>query len=184
MMKKDVVKRATVAGLIMQGYSDEDIHSSTNAGWDMINEIRSNLPDELWQQNHEWIPPEDIENCNIQQLIQRNLELGIKAQINISKLTYDNEWLKKQTAADIATLYSDLSDKSVRLLAAQQRAAERRQLLPSGGTPLNGSPDIEMEAEEHGSDTGLGGEESQTQETSSVSSNGEAAWTEEIHSPS
>jgi len=48
-----------------------------------------------------------------------NLE-AIKAQ---SEFTKDVQWLKKQTASDLAVLYGVMTDKSIRLLEAMSNAA-------------------------------------------------------------
>lgn len=51
-------------------------------------------------------------------LLLELLEKNVRSLIAISELTADKEWLKKQGAAEIATLFGVKHDKAVRMIEA------------------------------------------------------------------
>lgn len=77
------------------------------------------------------IPVEQLEQVGTQkadriaELIAKNLEASFQARENILKQTENAEWLNKQSAAELATLYGVAADKEFRVLEAIQTAHEQ-----------------------------------------------------------
>ena len=101
---------------------DTIAHTSevTGASVSMVERVRSQIPPEIKESLR------SAQSNKISQLIEESLTEMLQAQINILKVTYDEVWVGAQRAPELATFFGVTNDKSVRLLAAIQRANERR----------------------------------------------------------
>lgn len=80
-----------------------------------------------------------VDNTNdrgarIDTLVFEFLEEGFESLKRISRLTNNNEWLQKQTAVELATLYGIKADRNIKLLQVIDQAtkAEESEELVSG----------------------------------------------------
>lgn len=88
--------------------------------------IRNECPDELLQ----FVEIAKAEK--ITALVEKNLEENLLAMNRIVKVTEDEAWIKAQRAPELATLYGVINDKTVRILAAIERANDRARMEQRG----------------------------------------------------
>lgn len=118
------VKAAAVAGLLV-GKTQSEVAEELGLSQPTVSRIDKSIPNEY---------REIIEDNRLQQyqvsisnLVQQNLEASLKATINIATLTGDEEWIQKQNARDLATLYGVTTDKIVYILRGLERAELARE---------------------------------------------------------
>lgn len=95
-----------------------------------VNQIaeRYNMPKSTVSRLKKAIPKEQLEQVGTQKgehladLIAANLEASMKARENILNQTKNVEWLNRQSAAELATLYGVAADKEFRVLEAIENA--------------------------------------------------------------
>jgi transposase-like protein len=104
--------KATVMAALLQGQSighvakEYKIPRGTVANW--AGQVRN--------QNYNPVPTEKKER--IGSLIIDNLEAELETMIAMQDVFKDKEWLKKQSASELAVLYGVLKDKNIRVLEA------------------------------------------------------------------
>jgi hypothetical protein len=103
----------------ISGHTIAQTVESTGATPSMVERVRANVPKEVKEQL------KASQSNHISELIEESLSEMLQAQINILRVTNDEVWLKAQRAPELATFFGVTNDKSVRLLAAIQRANER-----------------------------------------------------------
>lgn len=92
---------------------------------------RFNIPHSTVSRLKTEIPQEKLDEVGrkkgdrIAELITQNLELSFTAMNNIANQTNNDEWLSKQNADDLATLFGVTADKVFRVLEAIQNAQEQ-----------------------------------------------------------
>lgn len=109
-------KKAVVLAALLQGQG--------------VNEISRNyqIPIASVSRIKKLIPADRLEQVGIQKadrladLIALNLEASFEARQNILKQTENADWLNKQSAAELATLYGVAADKEFRVLEAIENA--------------------------------------------------------------
>lgn len=117
---------ASVISLWASGATIEETCEKTGLSWTTVYRIRTELDPEFVQLFNK------AKTNEVAQLIEEGLKQSLKATINIVNVTEDEAWLKAQRAPELATLYGVVSDKTVRILAAIERANEREsQNLPN-----------------------------------------------------
>lgn len=77
------------------------------------------------------IPEKELQQLAIQKketigdLVERHLRASLEACVKVAEQANNADWLSKQSSDSLAVFYGVLSDKSIRLLEAGQRAQER-----------------------------------------------------------
>lgn len=95
------------------------------------------------------LTPEFIELFNraktneVSHLIEEGLKANLIATTNIVKVTNDEAWIKSQRAPELATFFGVISDKTVRILAAIERANERQDSRRFETVPETGTSPLE-----------------------------------------
>src|SRR5262245_6413656 len=64
----------------------------------------------------------------IEDLLGEYLEQTLRANLAQLKVFADDNWIRTQTAGELATLHGVIFDKAVRILDAARRAGEQRQI--------------------------------------------------------
>lgn len=117
-------KAAAVAGLLV-GKTQLELAEELGLSQSTISRIDKSIPKEY----REIIEDNKLVQyqVNITNLVQQNLEASLLATIEIANLAKNGEWLEKQNAKDVAALYSSISNQSIRVLGALERAEQQRQ---------------------------------------------------------
>lgn len=100
-----------------------------------VNEISAkyNIPKATVSRLKKVIPTAELERIGTQkadrlaELISNNLEASFEARGNILKQTQDAQWLSRQSASELATLYGVAADKEFRVLEAIENARQQEQ---------------------------------------------------------
>lgn len=115
-------KKAKIIAALMAGHSPAKVATDFKVDKSTVSRIKSALPSHDLQQ----VATEKKER--LVDLIESHLTESLKAAALIAKQTQDELWRSKQSAENLAIFYGVLSDKSIRLLEAAQRAQELRSL--------------------------------------------------------
>lgn len=86
-----------------------------------VSRLKKEIPDEQLGQI------ETKKGERIAELISLNLELSFQAMNNIANQTANAQWLSKQNAHDLATLFGVTADKVFRVLDAIEQAQAREE---------------------------------------------------------
>jgi hypothetical protein len=105
------------------GTSMVDTSKKLDVPESMVARVRGNCPEELQ------FYIEGGKTDKITELVEKGLEENLLAMNRIVEVTKDEVWLAAQRATELATFFGVISDKTVRVLAAIERANERRLLL-------------------------------------------------------
>jgi hypothetical protein len=108
-----------IMAMIAMGYTRVDIVEQANVSKATVDRVRAALPQEYLDLL------EAAKTNEIAQLIEENLRETLASMIRITRITNNEAWLIAQRAPELATLYGVFSDKTVRVLAAIERANER-----------------------------------------------------------
>lgn len=126
--KKPLISGAKLAKVIHLTYIGQSLHfiaDETGLSLSTIHRIRKGIPEEILKQH------EIIEQNEIGKLIMEGLKANLEATQRIVEVTKDEVWLKAQRAPELGTFYGIISDKTVRILSAMERAAEQQQIATS-----------------------------------------------------
>ena len=109
---------AQALAMMMLGASVQEISDKLAIPKQTISEWRAYLPAELGQVRTK---KEDVED-----LLGQYLEKSLRAILAQLDVIGDPDWIRTQTAGELATLHGVVFDKSVRVYDAARRAAEQR----------------------------------------------------------
>lgn len=110
---------AKVITLLVSGKTNEEIANELDISESFVFRIRTELP-------HEFLEFFSSAKTNeISSLIEAGLKAQLEAMTKIVEVTNDEIWLKAQRAPELATFFGVINDKTVRVLAAIERADER-----------------------------------------------------------
>ncbi len=109
-------KKAVVLAALLAGQGVNEISSTYNIPKSTVSRLKATIPKEQLEQ----VGTQKAEN--LADLIAKNLEASFQARANILKQTENADWLNKQSAAELATLYGVAADKEFRVLEAIQNA--------------------------------------------------------------
>lgn len=142
--RKDLIQWEKVVSMTlalwMIGTPISQIQETVGISHVTVNRIINNLPAE---DRARFVQSKTNE---VSVLIQEHLTSSLKALIKIVKVTDDEDWLKLQRAPELATLFGVVSDKTVRLLAAIERANEWDRLGGQQALPEARETALEIEA--------------------------------------
>lgn len=110
-------QKSKIYACLMQGMRPIDIAEQCGVSPSSVSRVKASMPRELLNQ----MKSEEVER--ISGLVMMQLEVGIESSIAIAKQGQDDEWRKAQPAAQLATFYGVITDKSIRLLEASEAAA-------------------------------------------------------------
>lgn len=111
------VQAQIIAALLTgQFQTDEQVAEATGVSKHTVGRIRKQIPAEYLRQ------VELLKKDRIGELVGEYLEESLRSLIRIDQVTLSDEWLWRQDAASLATLYGVKADKAYRLLEAIERA--------------------------------------------------------------
>jgi hypothetical protein len=109
--------RAQVIAALLEGQGVTQIAAKYRLAQSTVSGLRKEIPAEKLDEVR------SKKRDDLAQLIASNLEAAFAALTNILNITRDPNWLKKQSAAELATMYGVISDKNFRILEAIDNAA-------------------------------------------------------------
>lgn len=114
--------RATIIALILsaQFTTDSEIAKVARVSSSTVSRIKSAIPSHILKR------VDEVKKDVITELVQENLTEMMLSNIRIAKVTEDEIWLKKQSAAELTTLLGVQADKAFRILIAIDAAEEAR----------------------------------------------------------
>ncbi len=128
---------AQVITALVGGKTFKEISEEFGISEDWINRVKKKLSPEFVEYFA------SAKTNEISSLIEQGLKAQLKALIKMVEVTEDDVWLKTQRAPELATFFGVVNDKTVRILAAIERADERQRA-------------IEINAERHALPEGTG----------------------------
>lgn len=133
----DSERAAVIAGLLV-GKMASDIAEETGVSEPTVGRIKRKLPEELvrkMEAERQALEAEraefEREKESIINLVTQHLVASLKAGISLLEQAKDAEWRNRQNAAHLAILYGVVSDKSILILGAMQRAELKREAAQS-----------------------------------------------------
>ena len=110
---------AKVIACLACGKSIKETSAELDISEDWVVRVRKELPEDF-------IASFTAAKTNeISELIEQGLKAQLLAMIKMVEVTNDELWLKAQRAPELATFFGVVNDKTVRILAAIERADER-----------------------------------------------------------
>lgn len=127
---------AQVVTALVAGKTFKEISTEFGISEDWINRVKKKLPPEFIEYFA------SAKTNEISSLIEQGLKAQLKAMIKMVEVTEDDVWLKTQRAPELATFFGVVNDKTIRVLAAIERADERleRQDIPEPGENPQSGP--------------------------------------------
>lgn len=113
--------RAAVMAALLAGQGVNQVASEYNLDPSIVSRWKKAIPERDLQQLA------IVKQETIGDLVEMHLRTSLSACIKIANQTNDELWLSRQRADSLAVLFGVVSDKSIRLLEAGQRAQERIQ---------------------------------------------------------
>lgn len=133
---------AQIITCLVSGKTLEETSKELDVSFTWVERVRKELPSDFVQYFTE------AKTNQISELIEELIREQLIAMIKMVKVTDDELWLKAQRAPELATFFGVINDKTVRILAAIERADEReqerreRQVISPAGTALQSRPTI------------------------------------------
>lgn len=122
---------AKIITCLVSGKTIEETSKELDISETWVIRVRAELPQEFITQFAA------AKTNEISELIEQGLRAQLLAMIKMVEVTNDEVWLKAQRAPELATFFGVINDKTVRVLAAIERANERAQLereeIPAAG---------------------------------------------------
>lgn len=124
---------ATIINCFLSGEftTDKEIATHTGVSSNTVGRIRSKLPVTL----KTMVDSVNDRGARIDTLVFEFIAEGFESLKRISQVTADGEWLKKQTAVELATLYGVKADRNIKILElidrANQPAEQSEELIPA-----------------------------------------------------
>jgi hypothetical protein len=121
-------EKSAIIAMILCGHNNEYISQQTRVYPEVINKVRKRVPPALIDNSQ--VNIEENKNLrekllakynSVEYLVAKHLEVSLKGATAIAEKAMDAEWLHKQNAAELGTLYGILTDKSIRVLDALAR---------------------------------------------------------------
>lgn len=109
---------AQVISYVVQGLEDPEICALTKLPRKAVASIRNDVPKTILDEAA--VRSEGL----MASMVEEHLRQSLAAAVNITKQVYDQDWLKQQSAGELARFYSTLTDKSIQILEASERAKE------------------------------------------------------------
>jgi transposase len=109
-------KKAVVLAALLTGQGVNQIADKYKIPKSTVSRLKSKIPQEQLEQ----IGTQKADQ--LANLIAQNLEASFKARDNILRQTENADWLNKQSASELATLYGVAYDKDLRILEAIENA--------------------------------------------------------------
>lgn len=113
-------KKAVAIAALLTGETQEEAAKQSGLSQPTVSRLWSDLPEHLKERS--LTVRHEEKQFEIQGLVQENLVESLKATTKIAQQAHDADWVKKQDAAQLATFYGVISDKTVRILGALERA--------------------------------------------------------------
>lgn len=111
----DSTKAAVIAALL-EGQAVSQVAATYKVSEATASRLRKALPVEKLKE------VETKKGQDLADLIATNLEVSFQARQNILRQTQNADWLSKQSASELATLYGVTADKDFRVLEAIENA--------------------------------------------------------------
>lgn len=115
--------RAAVMAALLAGQGVNEVAREYNLDSGLVSRWKKSIPENELQQ----VAVQKKEH--IGDLVEAHLRASLTACVNIANIANNNDWISKQSGDSLAVFYGVLSDKSIRLLEAGQRAQERAREL-------------------------------------------------------
>lgn len=115
-----------VISLWLAGKTVDEISDYTQVSRTAVVRIKNSCPPEILEYMKQ------RQTSRLSELIELNLEKNLEAMNKIVEVANDEVWLKAQRATELATFFGVISDKTVRVLAAIERANELRRMESRG----------------------------------------------------
>jgi hypothetical protein len=120
-------KTAAIQGRILAGEKPINIALAEEVSYSSVMRAKAKIPEDV-------LAKMDTEQIGvIEDLIMLQLETGIEASVAIAVQAQDEDWRKSQNAAQLATFYGVITDKSIRLLEASENAARAKASVDATG---------------------------------------------------
>lgn len=113
---------AKIITLLAVGKTIEETAEELDVSVTWVRRVKDELPEEFVAYFTQ------AKSNEISALIEQGLRAQLLAMMKIVEVTNDEVWLKAQRAPELATFFGVINDKTVRVLAAIERADERDRL--------------------------------------------------------
>lgn len=137
---------AQVITALVSGKTFKEISAEFGISEEWINRVKKKLPQEFIEY---FVSAKTNEISN---LIEQGLRDQLEGMSNLVAVTRKEHWVEAQRAPEIATLFGVLSDKTIRILAAIERANERdrieREVLQSTREVAQGGSAVRRDPQE------------------------------------
>jgi transposase-like protein len=112
--------KATVIAALLTGQGVNEVAREYNLDRSIVSRWKKGIPEGELQQlaTHK--------KENIGELVENHLRASLIACAKVAEQTNNERWLSRQSGDSLAVFYGVLSDKSIRLLEAAQRAQEKQ----------------------------------------------------------
>lgn len=127
---------AQVITCLVAGKTIEDTAAELDISITWVRRVKDELPEDFVAYFAQ------AKSNEISSLIEQGLRAQLLAMIKIVEVTNDELWLKAQRAPELATFFGVINDKTIRVLAAIERADERARIereslsVPREGIPV------------------------------------------------
>lgn len=109
-------KTAEIQGKLLAGMKPLDVATEMGVSYSSVSRAKAKIPADVLEKMDE------EQQSVISDLVMMQIEAGIESTITIARQVDNENWRNQQNAAQLATFYGVISDKSIRLLEASENA--------------------------------------------------------------